>query len=71
MEQIMGDMDIAFPNLGIYLRNVPKTIMVGSFGIALYGIMIAAAMLVLIGEDARLFNNLFLLLAVNVVTCYH
>ena len=45
MEQIMGDMDIAFPNLGIYLRNVPKTIMVGSFGIALYGIMIAAAML--------------------------
>ena len=41
----MGDMDIAFPNLGIYLRNVPKTIMVGSFGIALYGIMIAAAML--------------------------
>ena len=45
MEQMMGDMDIAFPNLGIYLRNVPKTIMVGSFGIALYGIMIAAAML--------------------------
>ena len=45
MEQMMGDMDIAFPNLGIYLRNVPKTIMVGNFGIALYGIMIAAAML--------------------------
>ena len=33
----MGDMDIAFPNLGIYLRNVPKTIMIGNFGIALYG----------------------------------
>ena len=45
MEQMMGEMDIAFPNLGIYLRNVPKTIMVGNFGIALYGIMIAAAML--------------------------
>ena len=28
----MGDMDIAFPNLGIYLRNVPKTIMIGNFG---------------------------------------
>lgn len=41
----MGDMDIAFPNLGIYLRNVPKTIMVGNFGIALYGIIIATAML--------------------------
>ena len=45
MEQMMDEMDIAFPNLGIYLRNVPKTIMVGNFGIALYGIMIAAAML--------------------------
>jgi len=45
MEQMMGDMDIAFPNLGIYLRNVPKTIMVGNFGIALYGIIIATAML--------------------------
>jgi phosphatidylglycerol:prolipoprotein diacylglycerol transferase len=42
---MMGDMDIAFPNLGIYLRNVPKTIMVGNFGIALYGIIIATAML--------------------------
>lgn len=45
MQQMMGDMDIAFPNLGIYLRNVPKTIMIGNFGIALYGILIAAAML--------------------------
>ena len=33
MEQMMGDMDIAFPHLGIYLQNVPKTIMVGNFGI--------------------------------------
>ena len=36
----MGEMDIAFPNLGIYLTNVPKTIMIGNFGIALYGIVI-------------------------------
>ena len=40
----MGDMDIAFPNLGIYLRNVPKTIMIGNFGIALYGIVIGLGM---------------------------
>ncbi len=41
----MGEMDIAFPNLGIYLTNVPKTIMIGNFGIALYGIIIAVGML--------------------------
>ena len=45
MADMMGDMDIAFPNLGIYLSNVPKTIMIGSFGIALYGIVIAIGML--------------------------
>ena len=41
MPQIMEDMDIAFPNLGIYLHNVPKTIMIGNFGIAIYGVLIA------------------------------
>ena len=41
----MGDMDIAFPNLGIYLKNVPKTIMIGNFGIALYGIVIGLGMI--------------------------
>ena len=45
MADMMGDMDIAFPNLGIYLSNVPKTIMIGNFGIALYGIVIAIGML--------------------------
>ena len=45
MADMMGDMDIAFPNLGIYLTNVPKTIMIGNFGIALYGIVIAIGML--------------------------
>ena len=54
MEQMMGDMDIAFPNLGIYLRNVPKTIMIGNFGIALYGILIAAAMLMGITVAAKI-----------------
>ncbi|NLC73827.1 MAG: prolipoprotein diacylglyceryl transferase [Clostridiales bacterium] len=38
-------MDIAFPNLGIYLKNVPKTITIGSFSIAWYGVIIAIGML--------------------------
>ncbi|MDO4283805.1 MAG: prolipoprotein diacylglyceryl transferase [Eubacteriales bacterium] len=38
-------MDIAFPNLGIYLENVPKEIMIGNFSIALYGVIIALGML--------------------------
>ena len=45
MAEMMGEMDIAFPNLGIYLVNVPKTIMIGNFGIALYGIVIAIGMI--------------------------
>ena len=49
----MGDMDIAFPNLGIYLRNVPKTIMIGNFGIALYGIVIGLGMILGLSLAAR------------------
>lgn len=45
MPDIMGKMDIAFPNLGIYLKNVPKTITIGSFSIAWYGVIIAIGML--------------------------
>lgn len=36
----MEIMDIAFPNLGIYLRNVPKSFTVFGFEIALYGVII-------------------------------
>ena len=50
----MGEMDIAFPNLGIYLRNVPKTIMIGSFGIALYGVVIAIGMMLGLVLAARI-----------------
>ena len=50
----MGEMDIAFPNLGIYLRNVPKTIMIGNFGIALYGIVIAIGMMLGLVLAARI-----------------
>lgn len=45
MPDIMGLMDIAFPNLGIYLRNVPKSFDVFGFTIALYGVIIAVGML--------------------------
>lgn len=45
MPDIMGKMDIAFPNLGIYLKNVPKTITIGGFSIAWYGVIIAIGML--------------------------
>lgn len=42
---MMDKMDIAFPNLGIYLNNVPKSFHVFGFEIALYGIFIALAVL--------------------------
>lgn len=45
MQDIMGNMDIAFPNLGIYLRNVPKSFSVFGFTIALYGVIIAVGVL--------------------------
>ncbi len=38
-------MDIAFPNLGIYLRNVPKGFSVFGFEIALYGVIIGIGVL--------------------------
>lgn len=40
MPDIMGVKDIAFPNLGIYLENVPKSFSVFGFEIALYGLVI-------------------------------
>lgn len=45
MQDIMGNMDIAFPNLGIYLRNVPKSFSVFGFTIAFYGVIIAIGVL--------------------------
>jgi phosphatidylglycerol:prolipoprotein diacylglycerol transferase len=41
----MGARDIAFPNLGIYLKNVPQTFYIGKFSIALYGIIFAVGIL--------------------------
>ena len=45
MPDIMGKMDIAFPNLGIYLKNVPQAFYIGNFRVALYGCMIALGMM--------------------------
>lgn len=45
MPEIMNEMDIAFPNLGIYLRNVPQAFYIGNFRVALYGCMIALGMM--------------------------
>ncbi len=45
MTEQMDQMDIAFPNLGIYLHNVPQAFYIGSFRVALYGCMIALGML--------------------------
>ena len=41
----MDIMDIDFPNLGIYLRNVPKSFSVFGFEIALYGVIIGIGVL--------------------------
>ena len=77
MPQMMDDMDIAFPHLGIYLKNVPKTIMVGSFGIAIYGILIAVSMLLGVtiashvakrrGQDPDLYWDAFLWIVVSAI----
>lgn len=40
MKDMMNEMDIAFPNLGIYLENVPKSFRIFGFQIALYGVLI-------------------------------
>ena len=41
MKMMMDSMDIAFPNLGIYLENVPQGFYIGNFFIAIYGCLIA------------------------------
>lgn len=40
MPEWMGDGDIAFPNLGIYLHNVPDSFTIFGFRVALYGVII-------------------------------
>lgn len=45
MKDIMGKMDIAFPNIGLYLENVPKAFNIFGFQIALYGVVIGLGVL--------------------------
>ena len=45
MNDIMNVKDIAFPNLGLYLRNLPKSFSVFGFEVALYGMLIALGVL--------------------------
>lgn len=45
MQDIMDVTDIAFPHLGIYLNNVPKSFSVFGFQIALYGVIIGIGVL--------------------------
>lgn len=45
MQDIMNVADIAFPHLGIYLENVPKSFSIFGFQIALYGVIIGTGVL--------------------------
>lgn len=45
MPDIMGATDIAFPNLGIYLTNVPKSFSIFGFPVAFYGLIIGIGVL--------------------------
>lgn len=45
MQDLVNGNDIAFPNLGIYLNNVPKGFDVFGFQIALYGVIIGIGVL--------------------------
>ena len=50
---MMNAGDISFPNLGIYLKNVPQTIQIGGITIAFYGIIIAIGVMAGINMAAR------------------
>lgn len=54
MQDIMGVNDIAFPNLGLYLKNIPQGFTVFGFYISLYGVIIAIGVMAGISLAARL-----------------
>ena len=53
MNDMMNATDIAFPNLGIYLENVPKSFSVFGFPIAYYGLIIGIGILLGVLVAAR------------------
>ena len=69
MPDMMDAADIAFPHLGIYLKNVPKEFSVFGYTITLYAIIIAAGVLLAvktcelvakkIGEDGEIYWDIF------------
>ena len=46
MPDIMGKMDIAFPHIGVYLKDVPKNFTIFGFQIAMYGVIIGLGFMV-------------------------
>ena len=68
------DYNINFPNLGIYLDHVGKSISIGNFSIAFYGMIIAAGMFLGLfaamkraketGQDPNTYQDLFIFLIV-------
>ena len=44
MADMMGATDVAFPNLGIYLNDLPKSFSIFGYEIALYGLIIGLGM---------------------------
>lgn len=54
MLDIMGNMDIGFPNLGLYLKDLPSGFSVFGFWIAFYGICIAIGVMAGILMAARM-----------------
>lgn len=53
MQDIMNTSDIAFPNLGLYLEDVPKGFYVGDFFVAFYGVVIGIGIMLGIMLAAR------------------
>lgn len=53
MQSMMDVTDIAFPNLGIYLKNVPQGFYIGDFYIAFYGVIIGIGVMLGIALAAR------------------
>ncbi|NBH82925.1 prolipoprotein diacylglyceryl transferase [bacterium C-53] len=53
----MGVNDIAFPNLGIYLEDIPRKITVGGFDVAFYGMIIGFGMILACFIAAREIRN--------------
>ena len=51
------DYNINFPHLHIYLQHVIKSISIGSFDIAMYGIIIACGMLAGLGVACYVAKN--------------